>query len=914
MPIPSQQDIEQMTPMMRQYHELKTRCGDAVLFFRMGDFFEVFGDDALQVAPELEIVLTSRERGDDKREPFCGVPHHSARNYWHRLLKKGYKVAIADQIEDPAEAKGLVKRDIVRTLTPGCVDDLESLDQDTPNYVMAVHEDPETRVWCLALADISTGEFRLGSVDQFSAIQGYTERFRPREILARKFFHDDLRKLLASHISEFRLLIEPLPEAPLRDKNEQRNLLLEVFKSKDLTSQPCGRVKSGEAVIAALITHFKSLQASVRSFMTIRPLAEASTMHLDETVIRDLELFETVRRRQADGSLFREINYTVSPMGARLLRDSLIHPLASPKDIADRHKAVATLEKMGEAALSDIRTHLKNLPDLERLSARVLSGNASPLDLARIQDTLTRIGWLRTATAEVEKELGTNAQTAPVRSLSKFEKPLRVLAKALEPTPSALGTGYGVFRTGFDAELDRCNELSRGGEAKVEAYADGLRAATGITSLKIKNHKSFGLLIEVTRTHQSKVPSYFIRRQTMVNCERFVTEDLQNLNEELVSASDKAVAREVELYQQLLNDLAEFRTTLKDLATAVAVFDMFLSFAWLALRQDYVRPTLAKDGTLSLKASRHPVVERYVGKHAFAANDIEMNSEARHLLITGPNMAGKSTVMRQVALIAILNQTGCYVPARQAKLPVFDNIFTRVGAADDLSRGQSTFMVEMSEAAGILRNATAKSLVILDEVGRGTSTEDGLAIAYAILKDLAGRVGCYSLFATHYHELVDLCSSMPHVAAMQTEVLEENASIVFTHRLVPGAAGSSYGIEVARIAGVNEEVIRSAESFIKTHRTILTGSVPVKPVATETPVIPRAAASRSPQSASPLLPLELSGMLTQKRTAAESEIIEKLRKLNINRLTPLQAINIINDLQESLTAPEPNGLFSEDYC
>lgn len=914
MPIPAPQDIEKMTPMMRQYYELKTRCGDAVLFFRMGDFFEVFGDDALQVAPELEIVLTSRERGDDKREPFCGVPHHSARNYWHRLLKKGYKVAIADQIEDPAEAKGLVKRDIVRTLTPGCVDDLESLDQDTPNYVMAVHEDPEARIWCVALADISTGEFRLGSVDQFSAIQGYTERFRPREILARKFFHDDLRKLLSTHIAEFRLLIEPLPEAPLRDKNEQRNLLLEVFKSKDLTSQPCGRVKSGEAVIAALITHFKALQASVRSFMTIRPLAESSTMHLDETVIRDLELFETVRRRQTDGSLFREINYTVSPMGARLLRDNLIHPLASAKDIADRHKAVATLEKLGEAALTDIKTHLKHLPDLERLSARVLSGNASPLDLARIQDTLTRIGWLRTAISPVEKELGTNAQTAQIRSLGKYEKPLGVLAKALETTPGTLGTGYGVFKTGFDAALDSCNEMSRGGEAKVDAYADKLRAATGITSLKIKNHKSFGLLIEVTKTHQSKVPANFIRRQTMVNCERFVTEELQNLNEELVSASDKAIAREYDLYQQLLLDLSEFRTTLKDLATAVAVIDMFLSFAWIAVRQDYVKPVLTKDGSMLLKASRHPVVERYVGKHVFAANDIEINANARHLLITGPNMAGKSTVMRQVALIAILNQIGCYVPARQAKLPVFDNIYTRVGAADDLSRGQSTFMVEMSEAAGILRNATAKSLVILDEVGRGTSTEDGLAIAYAILKDLAERVGCYSLFATHYHELVDLCTGMPQVAAMQTEVLEENDSIVFTHRLIPGASGSSYGIEVARIAGVNDEVIRSAEAFIKAHKNVRAESVPTPIPPLEVQEKQRAAATRSPMASSPLLPLESSGMLTQKRTAAESEIIEKLRKLNINRLTPMQAMNIINDLQELLTAPEPVGLFSEDYC
>ncbi len=906
MPMPASDAIEKMTPMMRQYYDLKNRCGDAILFFRMGDFFEVFGDDAEQVAPILEIILTSRASGDEPRIPFCGVPHHSARNYWHRLLKKGYKVAIADQIEDAAEAKGLVKRDIIRTLTPGSVDDLETLDQESPNYVMAVHEDPDSRQWCAALADISTGEIRLGAVVDFAAIQGLTERFRPREILARKFFHEDLTKLLANFRSEFRLLIEPLPEGPLRDKNEQRNLLLEVFRSKDLTSQPCGRVKNGEAVIAALITHFKSLQASVRSFMTIRPLSESSTMQLDETVIRDLELFETVRRRQSEGSLFREINQTVSPMGARLLRDNLIHPLSSPKDIGDRHKAVAILEKFGESKLSDIRLKLKNLPDLERLSARVLSGNATPSDIARIQDTLERIGWLSSIISSIEKDLVSNVQTSSIRSLVKFEKPLRVIDKSLEKTPGIIGTGFGVFKQGFDMELDRYNELSRGGEEKVEFYAQKLKNQTGITSLKIKNHKSFGLLIEVTKTHQAKVPKDFVRRQTMVNCERFVTEELQNLNEELMSATEKAQNREAKLYQQLLADLSEFRTTLKDLSIGVATFDIFQSFAWMAIKLDYVKPTLSKDGSLFLKASRHPVVERYVGRHAFAPNDIEM-IDFKHLLITGPNMAGKSTIMRQVALIAILNQIGCYVPALEAKLPVFDNVYTRVGAADDLSRGQSTFMVEMSEAASILRNATPRSLVILDEVGRGTSTEDGLAIAYAILKDLAERVGCYSLFATHYHELVSLCSDMKQVTAMQTEVKEERGTIVFTHRLVKGASGSSYGIEVAKIAGVTQSVIDTATAFIKDQKSF----TPLLQIPTK--IAERITGATAKLTDSEIsLPLETGGLFAQVLTTAENEAIEKLRKINLNRLTPIQVVNIINDLQSDLHAPKRAGLFAEE--
>lgn len=900
MTLPLLEDLQAMTPMVRQVYELKAKAPDAILFFRMGDFYEIFGDDAEAVAPVLDLVLTSRERGDKQRLPFCGVPHHSARAYWLKLLRLGYRVAIADQLEDPAEAKGLVRRDIVQIMTPGCIEDLDGLEADQPNYLVAFHEVPATQTCLLALLDTSTGEFRLGPI-QRNEILNWMERLNPREFLSRRFIQEELKSLLQTYQGATGLSYGLLPEAVLRDAVEQERLVFEQFAVKDVSELPCGVVPGARELVAAVLLYLRGLQATTKQFLTIKPLHEPERMLLDETVRRDLELFETSRRRETEGSLFKEINATRTPMGARLLRHDLGHPYLNASTILARQDGVAALLKESHEFLSELQNTLKLCVDIDRLMTRVLSRKAQPGDLIAIRRCLC-------ASLELHRLLeGDISSATPLlrdikSKLKNAAAPLALLEDRLADELALLGS-LEVFKEGYDAQFDRLRTLARHGEEQIEAYEQKLRRETGINSLKIKEHKTYGLLIEVTKSNLSRVPTHFIRRQTMVNNERFATMELEELAESLASASEEAVAHEGQLFLSLLQDLEASQTALRDLAAAIAQLDVLQSFAQKARQMNFVRPQIAENGELVLKGCRHPVVERFVGQHAFMPNDVQLSQRQKQLLISGPNMAGKSTVMRQTALAALLHQMGSYVPATAATLPLFDRIFTRVGAADDLSRGQSTFMVEMAEAASILRQASARSLVILDEVGRGTSTQDGLAIAAAILEYISQDLGAYTLFATHYHELIPYSAHLPTVMIAQVEVLEEKEGIRFTHRLIAGASGNSFGVEVAKLAGIPSRIIETAKRFLKQPESNSLAGL-------------KATLKRHPASRAQQLPLE-AGFEEEVPLRPGSippsihSIVERLERVNVLKTTPMQALAILDELKSYLQQKEQGSLFPE---
>jgi DNA mismatch repair protein MutS len=847
----------------------------------MGDFYEIFGDDAINVSALLNIVLTKRDKGESSI-PFCGVPHHSARSYWLKLLKMNYKIAIADQVEEASQAKGLVRRELTKFITPACIDDWEGLQSDAPNYLMFAHEDPHTKIWISGLADVSTGELRIGEFTSVETVVKAIETYKPKELLVRRFLMPLFKEKLDHYLAQEALLFTPMPEAILRDSAAQNELVQNVLGHSDSFVIPIENKTVAIAALASVFTHLSELKFSLGHFLSLSPLHEADSATLNSTAINDLELFTTVRQGQQKGSLFHEINCCLTPMGARCLRWGLTHPLLNQKIIEKNHDIVSHLYSLGEKTLLDLRSHLQGITDIERLLIKLVGKTIKPKELVAIRDSLEK----SLSSYRLIKNLPPTQEDCGLETLLNdfitAEPVFTSLFQTIKQDVGTLGNGDEVFHFGFDIILDQKNELSKNGEEKVEAYQEDLRKKTGISSLKIKNHKNFGLLIEVTKTHFSKVPEGFIRRQTMVNCERYITVELQELNDALLHSKEDAIAREAKLYDEFLIKLTAHISILKTVSRSLADFDKHQSFAWLALQKKYCRPEITKN-CIELKSVRHPTVESFVGAHAFNPNDLFLNERSKQMLITGPNMGGKSTIMRTLALCALLNQCGGFVPARSAKMPIFDQIFTRVGASDDLVKGLSTFMVEMTETASILRQARQNSLVILDEVGRGTSTEDGLAIASAILENLATKVKSWTLFATHYHELVQFSIPFSIIKIYQTEVIKTNGSIRFTHRLIEGASGSSYGIQVAKLAGIPEQVIARAHELLNSQQALP----------------PRKMTSHDHDSVDEIQQLQLQKL---------SKIVEEL---SINRTTPIQALNILVELKNTVSYGSKKGLFQD---
>jgi DNA mismatch repair protein MutS len=789
------------TPLMRQYLEVKDRHPDCVVFFRLGDFYEMFFDDAVVVARALDLTLTSRDKGKENPIPMCGVPHHASRHYLAKLVERGFKVAIVEQMEDPKSAKGIVKREVVRIVTPGTIIDDEQLDPKAANYLVAalVEEDRAG----VAYLDVTTGEF---AATELAALELVDElaRLAPREILFDGFDPTPWRSRLAAAWTA-------PPEVPADARAVLEEILGHPLEGGELS--PLALRAGAVAVSYARDTQPKGALPLTR----LKPYRPADHLVLDESTRANLELFVTLQGGDRRGSLLAVLDETRTSMGGRLLRRWMAAPLTDVGNIRRRLDAVGWLVDHATTR-SELRAELAEIYDLERLAGRATLGVASPRDLAFLARSLSRLPSLR---ARLQAALTGSAE-------GKLDHPELLdlgedlcadvatgISRVLADDPPAQWKEGGFCRRGFSPELDELLDLSEGGKNKLVEIEARERERTGISSLKIRYNRVFGYYLEITRSNLQRVPNDYVRKQTLANAERFVTPELAEYEAKILTAEERRVALELEAFEALRKETAQAAVRLLRVGEAVARLDALAGLAEVAHASSYSRPEVDDGLRAEIEDGRHPVVEKLAAAGKFVPNDVMVDPDGAQLLvITGPNMAGKSTALRQVALITLMAQMGSFVPARRARIGLVDRIFTRVGASDNLGRGESTFMVEMRETATILRHATRRSLVILDEIGRGTSTYDGLAIAWAVAEHLHDRIGAKTLFATHYHELCALERLRPRVRNFSTAVREWKDEVVFLHKLVPGGASRSYGIQVARLAGLERSVIARAREIV----------------------------------------------------------------------------------------------------
>jgi DNA mismatch repair protein MutS len=800
---------DKVTPMLRQYLALKGRYADALLLFQMGDFYETFFEDAEKTATALNIALTSRSRAEAERIPMAGFPIHAAQSYIAKLLDAGFKVVVCDQTEDPSQAKGLVRREVTRVLTRGTLVDPAALDARLDNYLAAVTF--QGGRWGLAYLSLSTGEFRLTQGEGADGLSDELWRLKPAELIVPE---EADQALLTAALAPFdtpptRRWLDRYafdPEAARRELGRTLGtLFLDGFGVEDHAL--------GVAAAGAILRYLHDSQTPELPHLDrLLPYTRDDYLGLDEATLRHLEIFETWRSRSRQGSLLDTLDCTITPMGARELGRWLRYPLKELAAIEARLDGVEFFKENG-LLRPRWRQTLKGLGDLERLTARVALEQATPREVAAIRLALEKVPLL--------KELLPEALPALVSEAAGDLDPLphlqELIARALVDDPPLGLKDGGIIREGYDAELDELISLSREGKDWIARLEAQERAATGINSLKVRYNKVFGYYLEVSKANLQHVPAHYIRKQTLVNAERFITADLKDYESRVLGAEEIRIKREAMLFLELRKRLGQEVPRLKQVARALALLDVLAALAELAALHRYCRPHLSPEPLLEIKRGRHPVIERLLPTGAFVPNDVALDAGAQVLIVTGPNMSGKSTILRQVALITLLAHLGSFVPAEAARIGLTDRIFTRVGAVDDIGRGQSTFLVEMHETARILHQASPRSLVILDEIGRGTSTFDGLALAWAVaehLHDLEGA-GVKTLFATHYQELTELTRLKPRVKNFQVLVAESGADIVFLHQLAPGAAPQSYGIQVAKLAGVPQEVIDRAREVLE---------------------------------------------------------------------------------------------------
>lgn len=872
-----------LTPMMQQYLEIHEKVPDAILFFRLGDFYEMFFDDAIKAAKVLEIALTGRDCGLEERAPMCGVPHHAAESYIAKLIEKGYKVAICEQIEDPSEAKGIVKRDIVRVLSPGTITDEKALDARENNYLMSLHLGKNQLG--IAYVDLSTGEFYTTEITGSQILtRGLDEigKISPAELLVNAPLYQE--KTWVNTVEEqWGAMINVYPSHYFEVKRSEKRLCqqFDVFTVDALGLRDHeGALRASGALLAYLDETQKS---ALDHFNHLRYYKAEEYMLLDRATRRNLELSETLRRGDKKGSLLWVLDHTATAMGARMLRRWIEAPLLDLSEIQNRQLQIEELTAHS-TALDDLRKQLLKVYDLERIGAKLAIGHANPKDLLALKQSLQTIPKIKSFLMTLN---------APHLQNQLQDKPsLNTIADLIErgiddQAPFVLKDG-NVIADGFHEEIDEIRSFNKGGKNRLQALEESERNRTGIKTLKIKYNRVFGYFIEVTKSYMDQVPEDYIRKQTLVNAERYFIPELKELEGKILGSEERLIRLEAEIFANIREQVLKELEDIQNAATEIAELDTLYALSKAAILGNYVKPEVTKDDVLFIEKGRHPVVEKLLGQGNFITNDTDLNVEqCRVMLITGPNMAGKSTYIRQVALITLMAQIGSFVPAESAVIGLTDRIFTRVGASDDLSTGQSTFMVEMNEVSNILKNATERSLVILDEIGRGTSTFDGISIAWAVVEYLWDKktVGAKTLFATHYHELTELENTKPGVVNYSIRVQETAEGVLFLRKLIKGSADKSYGIEVARLAGFPKSVTDRAEDIL----SVLDES--------ESTYREGVLAVEKPDFIDDQMNIF---NIIPPRSEEESQVLDRLRDLSIEEMTPMEAMNSLYYLQKTL--------------
>ncbi|MFQ9994199.1 MAG: DNA mismatch repair protein MutS [[Ruminococcus] torques] len=879
--------MAELTPMMKQYMETKSQYQDCILFYRLGDFYEMFFEDALTASRELEITLTGKNCGQEEKAPMCGVPYHAVEGYLNRLVAKGYKVAICEQVEDPKTTKGIVKREVVRIVTPGTNLDTQALDETKNNYIMCIVYIADR--YGVSVADISTGDYFVTEIPDSAKLLDEIYRFSPSEIICNEAFYmsgvdmDGMKDRLGITIYSL--------ESWYFDDEVCRKKLLEHFEVSSfaglgLADYDCGIISAG-----ALLQYLLETQKNSLSNLThITPYAAGKFMMIDSSTRRNLELCETLREKQKRGSLLWVLDKTKTAMGARTLRKYVEQPLIDKTEIIRRLDAVQELK---EQAISreEIREYLSPVYDLERLITKIAYGSANPRDLTAFRSSLEMLPALLYILQEMKAELLKDLAV----DLDPLEDLCILVKKAIREDPPIAMKEGNIINDGYNEEVDKLRRAKSDGKDWLAKLENDEREKTGIKNLKIKYNKVFGYYLEVTNSYKEMVPEYYTRKQTLANAERYITPELKELEDMILGAEDKLYALEYELYSEVRDLIASQIERIQKTAKAVAALDAFASLALVAERNNYVRPKINEKGVIDIKEGRHPVVERMIPNEMFISNDTYLDDKKHRIsIITGPNMAGKSTYMRQTALIALMAQIGSFVPAKSANIGLSDRIFTRVGASDDLASGQSTFMVEMTDVANILRNATSKSLLILDEIGRGTSTFDGLSIAWAVIEYISDSrlLGAKTLFATHYHELTELEGKIDNVNNYCIAVKEKGDDIVFLRKIVKGGADKSYGIQVAKLAGVPELVIGRAKEIVEelSDEDI---TARVSEIASKERVVKKKPKVKKYDD------VDIAQM-SLFDTVKDDDVLEELKNLDVGNMTPIDALNTIYRLQNKL--------------